>query len=405
MNIKLAWRNIWRNRKRTLISLSSVSLAVVLAVFTRSFQEGSYAKMIENSVGQLTGYINVHQAEYWKEKSLDNGITVSDSLINTIETVDGVTAVDPKIESFSLVAHGNHTKGALVAGIDPDSEDEHVKLSEKIVEGRFIKAVEKGIVLGEGLSKYLKINIGDTLVMMGQGHYGQSAVGAYPVVGIVKLPSPELNKQLVYMPLNLARTYLSFDDGATSLIVRIDDQSRADEINRAINNKIDTTQYLSMTWEEMSPELVQMIEGDKSGGIIMIGILYMIIAFGIFGTILMMTEERKKEFAMMIALGMQKSKIIIISIYETLYINSLGLIIGTIITLPLVVFFNIYPIRVSGEMAASIEQFGMEPVMPTLVDFDIFWEQIVVVLLIIGIAALYPIISIVKLQLIKALRK
>jgi ABC-type lipoprotein release transport system permease subunit len=85
MEIRIAWRNIWRNKKRTLITISSVSFAIVMAVFTRSFQEGTYTKMIENAVGQFTGYVQVHQKDYWNDKTLDNGIVVNDSLLNTIK--------------------------------------------------------------------------------------------------------------------------------------------------------------------------------------------------------------------------------------------------------------------------------------------------------------------------------
>jgi len=405
MNIRIAWRNIWRNRKRTFITISSVILAVVLAVFTRSFQDGSYSKMIENAVGQFTGYVQVHQKDYWDEKTLDNGIEINDTLLQKIISVKNVDGINIRLESFSLASNKNATKGTLIMGIEPKKEANMLNLQQKIVDGENITANDRSILLGSKLASYLKIKVGDTLVLMGQGHWGQSAIGAYPVKGIVKMPAPNIDRQIVFMPLKLAQEYFSFEQGATSIIVKFSDDKFTDNIVSELNTKLDTTQHRAMAWQIMSPELVQQIQSDKSSGIMMIAILYMIIAFGIFGTVLMMTEERKKEFAVMISIGMQKTKLSLISIYEAIMMNLIGVIIGIILSLPLVIYFNINPIRMTGEMATSIEKLGIEPVMPTLISFDIFLNQTIVVLVITCIAAVYPLIAILRMNVIKSLRR
>jgi ABC-type lipoprotein release transport system permease subunit len=105
MNIQIAWRNIWRNKKRTAITISSVTLAVVLAIFMRSFQEGTYDVMIENAVGKFSGYVQVHQKDYWDDKTIDNGIDITDKLIREIESVKGVEGTNLRIESFSLASY------------------------------------------------------------------------------------------------------------------------------------------------------------------------------------------------------------------------------------------------------------------------------------------------------------
>jgi ABC-type lipoprotein release transport system permease subunit len=324
MNFKIAWRNIWRNRKRTFITISSVMLAVVLAVFMRSFQEGSYLKMIENAVGQFTGYVQVHQKDYWDDKTLDNGIEINDTILQRIKSVKNVTDYNLRIESFSLASFRNNTKGTIVMGVEPVKENKMLNIKSRIIKGEYFSENDNSLVIGSKLAQYLDIDINDTLVLMGQGHWGQSAIGAFKIKGIVKMPSPTIDRQIVFMPLKLSQEYFSFDNGATSIIVQFADNSLTETITNELNAKIDTSNYRAMTWQEISPEIVQQIQSDKSSGIIMIGILYMIIAFGIFGTVLMMTEERKKEFAIMIAIGTQKSKLIIISIYEALFINLIG---------------------------------------------------------------------------------
>ena len=405
MNIKIAWRNIWRNRKRTYITISSVLLAVVLAVFTRSFQEGTYAKMIENAVGQFTGYIQVHQKDYWDEKTLDNGITANDALIQSISSVSNIESVNLRLESFSLAAFENNTKGTLIMGIEPENEDKMLKLKSKMIKGSYFTSSDRSIIIGSKLAEYLKITVNDTLVLIGQGHWGQSAIGAFPIKGIIKMPAPNIDRQIIFMPLALAQDYFSFENGVTSIIINTPDGSEAETIVKEINSKIDTTQYRAIGWQKMSPELLQQIQSDKVSGIFMIGILYMIIAFGVFGTVLMMAEERKQEFAIMVAIGVQKSRLLKQTFYETLFMNSIGIIIGILITIPLVIYYHHNPIVMTGDAAQSIEKFGIEPVLPTILSLSIFVNQIIVILTITALASIYSFFSIMKLNVIKSIRK
>ena len=404
MNIQIAWRNIWRNKKRTAITISSVTLAIVLAIFMRSFQEGAYNTMVETAVGKFSGYVQVHQVDYWDDKTIDNGIVVNDKLIQEIESVGGVEGTNLRIESFSLASYKMNTKGTMIMGIEPKKGNEMLGLKSKMIKGEYIDANDQSIILGSELARYLGITVGDTLVLMGQGHWGQSAINAYPVKGIIKMPSPVIDKQIVFMPLLLAANYFSFENGVTSIVVKFDDPSRTHEITQSINSIIDTTQFKAMAWQDMSPEVVQQIEGDKAGGILMIAILYMIIAFGVFGTVLMMAEERKREFAVMVSIGMQKTKLMVISFYEAIFMNLIGVAVGIALTIPIVYYYNVNPIELKGEMAESMLQFGIEPVLPTMLSFNIFFNNTLVILIITGIAAIYPLLSILKMNVIKSLR-
>jgi len=405
MNLTIAWRNIWRNKKRTLITITSVSFAVVMAVFTRSFQEGSYAKMIENAVGQFSGYVQVHQKDYWNDKTLDNGIVLNDSLINTILSVPDVEGVNLRLESFSLASYGKNTKGSMIMGIEPEVEDKMIGLRSKMIKGSYFSKEDKAILIGSKLASYLGITVGDTIVLLGQGHWGQSAIGAYPVKGIVKIPSPEIDKQIIFMPLALAQEFFSFENGVSSIVVKFQDATKTKKITKLINKKLMNSDFSAIGWREMMPEMVQIIQSDRAGGIFMIAVLYMIIAFGVFGTVLMMTEERKKEFAVMVSIGTQRAKLMMISIYETLLINSLAIVLGVIITIPIIIYYSHHPIRMTGESAKSIEKLGIEPVMPTLMDASIFLHQIEVILIIVAVASIYPLISIARFNLIKSLRR
>ena len=163
------------------------------------------------------------------------------------------------------------------------------------------------------LANYLKVGVGDSLILYGQGYHGVMAAGIYPIKGILEFPSPELNKQFIYMPLKTTQELFSAYDRITSLVIMIEDNYQLSRAMRNLKKEINSP-FMVRSWEELQPELVQMIDGDKAGGLFMKTLLYIIITFGILGTILMMVSERKRELGVMIAIGMQRftlSKILI----------------------------------------------------------------------------------------------
>ena len=183
----------------------------------------------------------------------------------------------------------------------------------------------------------------------------------------------------------------------------IDNPKNVDEIKTKIR-KIFNNSYEVMDWAELSPELVQSIQIDNASGIIMLGILYVIIAFGIFGTIMMMTAERVKEFGILISVGMKKWKLELVTIFETLFISFVGVLSGIIISIPLLLYLHANPIPLTGEYAEAILAFGYEPILPFSVNPGIFFAQFWTVLAIALVSAIYPILYIRKLQPVKALR-
>ncbi|HKL32750.1 MAG TPA: hypothetical protein VJ919_09455, partial [Tangfeifania sp.] len=158
--IKLAWRNIWRNKRRTLITAASIFFAVLIAILMRSFQLGSYDNMIDNFVESYSGYIQVQHDDFWEKKSINNTIEFTDSLQQKITGTQNVEAVFPRLESFALASSGNSTKGAMVMGIVPEKENEMTKAEDKIVKYRLTEAVidslEKSGNLPENLMKRIK---------------------------------------------------------------------------------------------------------------------------------------------------------------------------------------------------------------------------------------------------------
>ncbi len=400
---KLAWRNIWRNRRRTLITISSVFFALLLAILMRGLQLGTYDQMIKNSVEQYTGYVQIHQKGYQDDQVLNNAFMPNDSLKKTVLEHDNVKALLPRLRTYSLASADNQTKGALIIGLDADKDNELTKVKDKLVKGRMPKSGEQTVVLAEELANYLKLRIGDTAVFIGQGYHGISAAGLYPVVGIVSYPVPQLNNTLAYMDIQTAQQYLSIDNGLTAWIVMLEEQDEYKETTKGLRSIIPDN-YEVMHWETMQPGVKQGIEADNKSGLIILMILYIVIAFGIFGTVLMMIAERRKEFSIMVAVGMQKTRLAKLVATETMMIALLGIVSAVIVSIPFIWYLHLNPLTFSGDIAHMFAEYGMEPIMPVAFEPGYFLGQTGVVLILTLIAVAWPIMSIFKLDVTKSIR-
>jgi len=381
----------------------SIILAIFLSLFTRSMQQGTFGSMIDNVVKLSTGYIQIHKAGYWENKSINETFLVSDEINKLIYNNKNINSNIPRLESFALASSGNHTKGAMITGTIPELENKLNNYSKKIIRGEFINDNDDSIILGDELADYLKVDVGDSLVLIGQGYHGVTAAGQYKIKGILHLPIPQLNKQLVLMPLKECQYLYASENRLTSISIMLKDPEFLDVTATKIKNNL-SDEYEVMSWQEMNKELVQFVDTKIVGGIIMLSILYIVIGFGVFGTVMMMTMERRKEFAIMVSIGMRKFKLLAVVSLETIFIGFVAVAIGVIITYPILFYLSHNPIELTGEFAKSMETVGAEPLMPFVIKSGMFINQTISVILIAFVAVIYPLFFILKFDVLKAMR-
>jgi ABC-type lipoprotein release transport system permease subunit len=403
MLIQLAWRNVWRNKRRTIITVSSIFFAVLLALFMRSMQKGSYENMIRNSVELYSGYIQIHRQGYWEDRSINNMFKVTDSLRMLTASTPQVEFFFPRLETFVLAASRDISKGVIVIGTSPEEEHRMTKLGERVVKGEYLSVDTRGVMVAEGLADYLQLGINDTIVMIGQGYHGANAVDQYPITAIVRFSNPQQNDNTIYAPIHLMQEFTGAPNLSTALVLSIDDLKELDQVKRLLVSRAGE-KYEVMDWKEMQPELLQLIQSDNAGGVILLGILYMVIAFGIFGTVMMMSMERRREFGVMIAVGMQKSTLTLLLAMETCIIGFLGLVISLVIGIFLLLYMYHHPIPLTGNAALAMEEMGIEPLLPFSLEPGIFTSQMLAIVVIIAICLLYPFWNILKMDPIHALR-
>lgn len=403
MLFKLAWRNLWRQKRRTLLTASALSLALILSLAMRSLQEGTYASNIDNSARFYTGLIQLQHIDFSNSHSIDDLLPASRDFIAPVVNEPKITDVIPRLESFALAAAGDKSKGVMVLGIDPVKEDQYSGLSEKITQGDYLTSGEAQVLVGASLARTMKLTLGDELVLYGQGFRGQTAAGLYTVKGIISFPLPQLESQLVYLPLGEAQQLFSTGEQVTNWVLHTDKLSDVEDVVEQLK-AIYPESVSVQDWQQLSPETAQQIQMDKVGGIFLMYILYGVVGFGLFATIMMMTLERQREFGVMLATGMQRGRLLLLVSIESLLIAMLGIVIGMLVVTPVLTYLLYHPIQLTGETAKLMVDAGFEPILPVMMAPSLYLNQIAIVLLMLVLCLVYPMIRIGRLNLVNALK-
>jgi ABC-type lipoprotein release transport system permease subunit len=388
-----------------MITIASVFFAVFFTVLTMAFTDGQWGRMIENMLRTQTGHIQIHLAGYWDDKVIDNFMEMDSETISHLGEIKHIVNVSPRIETFAMASSDyNVSKGVAVVGIDPQREDDKSSLSKRLVEGSYLTDGDSGLLIGKGLSEYLRVGVGDSLALIGQGYHGAGAVGLYPIRGIVSLVTPEMDKGFLYMSLPAAQEFIGMPDGYSGILIAIDDGRALTETLQAVSEAVDSSVYDVLSWQLTMESLLKQAESDQAFSIVILFVLYLIVSFGILGTVIMMTTERRREFAMMVALGMGKGKLAGCVAIELFIMSCIGLLAGLAVSIPIVAWFAYHPIPLSGELATAMSGYGMEAVIPTSATPQLFINQALIVLAITSLTILYPVRVILKLEINKAIR-
>ncbi|WP_304235390.1 FtsX-like permease family protein [Jiulongibacter sediminis] len=402
--ITMAWRNLWRNRVRTSIMIAATLFAVFLAIIMRSVQEGVYERQIQNMVSYYSGFLQVQNPAFSDEKTIDNSLIFDTDLEQKITSIPEITSYSPRIESFALASSEEVSKGVMITGSDPTLEDELTGLKKRVLEGTYFTADSDELMLGKGLAKYLKVSPGDTVVFYGAGYHASTAVGKYPVAAILEFGAPQLNDNMVYMPLKASQRLFSAPEMATTVAVNLESRKDMKEVQSELQLAIGETGNEVKNWEELMPELVNSIEGDRESGKIMLYVLYMIIGFVIYGTLLMMIQERKREFSMLVAIGMKNKMLSLTLMVECIIMTVIGAIFGSLLSIPITSWLHNSPVKLEGGAGKAYEQVGFEPVITAVTDPALISSQTWVVAIMSIVLSIYPMIKLLKMEPLEGLR-
>jgi ABC-type lipoprotein release transport system permease subunit len=403
--VKLAWRNVWRNRRRSVITILAVTFALMLTVATRGLQLGTYELNIRNVARLYSGYLQIQRPGYLENPTLRASFPYTERLRETLRGEPLVEGFAPRIQAYGLVHHAEKSFGVTILALDPALEPSVSDLFGRIRKGRAPRpGAPDEILVGEDLMRILGASLGDSLVLLAQGFDGFLRDAFFTVVGAYRTGSEAFDRSGVIMPLEAAADLLGMGDrvSVVALSLRsLDDIPRA---RRRLARAVEPLGLRVVSWDEVVPSFKQSIELDNVGGILFLAILVVVVAFGILNTVLMGVTERFREFGVVLAMGMPQATLVAVVALEVAFLLLSGILLGNLLGAGICWYFREHPIRFSGEFAAIYEEYGFLPLMVATLKARIFLNSTLSIAVAGLVAALYPLWKVARLEPLKGIR-
>jgi putative ABC transport system permease protein len=403
--LALAWRNIWRNKRRSLLTLMAVAASCTLLIFMMAMQKGSYASMIKNTVGAQTGHIQVQHVDYIEDGALESALSGPGDIMAAVSNVPGVLAVAPRISAPVLASHSNHTFGALLLGVDPELEKGFSKIPHVVSAGRWLKADDKeGVVLGHLLATNLAVGVGDELVFLGQGRDGSTAAARQTVRGVFRFGMDEMDRAVLVGHIAMLQETHAMEDAATAVAVMLTGDRQRTAAAAAMRAALKEESDLAVReWPELLPGVMQTIRMDWNTGLIMYAVLVLVVAFGVANTFLMAFLERIREYGVLLSLGMGPVRMGLMAYTESVLLTLAGLAVGTGLGSAWA-----YWLQVQGwEFAAEghlTSKYGVDPILYGELSWEVVGWAVGIVFVMTVAMAVYPAAKASRLRPVEAMR-
>lgn len=404
MLFALAWRNVWRQPRRTALSLISIVIASAITIFLLALQQGSYGAMKENVLSLLDGFAQVQPEGYADDPSLRKAIDEPDALAARLEKLEAVTAAAPRASTYVILSNGPRSYGSAVIGVDPSVETKISTLDASIKEGRYLKPGDDGVtVIGAGLARNLKLKIGDELTMLGAARDGSVAADIVTVVGMFSTGAPEIDRQVIETPLSRFQSIFAMEGEANMIAVK---GRRLADIQKALpelRTIAEEEGLVLRNWAELEPALHDVIVLDASFSVLLYVSLVVVVVFIILNTLLMSVLERTREFGMLMAIGMRPSEIGRMVWLELLFLAGIGAGLGIALGAGITAWVEGRGIVFSGA-EALFSQWNM----PSTLYPDLTWTTALAgplaIACSIGLAGLVPYARVRRLEPVSAMR-
>lgn len=405
ITLRLAWRNLWRQPRRTLLTLGAMVFSNILLAFMVSLQFGMYGLMIDNTLGMLTGHVQVQAAGYLEDKKMRHSIPAAVQLGQALSTALPGAAVTVRGNGFALASSENRSFGILVMGVQPASEPGVSTLPGLVREGRYLRnsnAYE--VVIGSVLARNLRVGVGDELTFIGSGRDGSFAAALVTVVGIIHSGMTELDRSIAQMPLGSFQETFYMDGHGHEIVIKTADLSRVDEVRDHIETLLPGDGGLvALDWNRIQPGLKQSIQADLFSAWFMYGVLIALVAFGVLNTVLMSVLERTREFGIVMSLGLTPGRLGRLVLLETAIMGIIGLVVGVTIGALIVSWASFNGISFPG-MDEMGSQFNIPSrIYPSITAFQLSLGPLIVFAATLA-AAVWPALRLYRLDPVQAMR-
>ena len=405
MIVALAWRNLWRQPRRTLLSSLAIAFTSAFLIFMPSLQNGSYNAMIENTLRLFDGYGEVQQPGYLDDPKIRSTISDYSQLQKDLEQIPELDGISARAIGYALLATEKRNYGAQIAGVQPKNEPHVSTVAHNIHKGRYLQGIDSPeIVLGETLARNLGVSIGSQVTLLGMGRDGSLAVDSLTVVGEFATGIHSMDRLLAEIPLERFQNTFSMPDQVHALVMGGTSLSQFQKLLPQVRLIAAKSQLIALDWKQLQPGLLQAILLDISSAILIYVAMIVVVSFSLLNSLLMSVLERTREFGMLMALGMRPGIIGRMVWLETIMLLAFGLALGMLLGYAVSEYYA--TVGIHFQQAETIfEQFGLPGAMYPEVSALTLLAGPGVIAVCIVLAGAYPILRIYRLQPVTAMRR
>lgn len=395
MMIRMAWRNLWRQKRRTMITAFTIAFGVLLSTTFTGLADFTYNNAINSGAALGYGHITIEPKGYNDTPTLDRRLRDADLLQRRVAGIPGVTGTTVKIVGQAMFASAVKNVGGTFMGIDPAHETRaHNLILRSLVDGSLFRTTEgRSAIVGTGMAERLNLELGKKLVYTATDVHGEIVSEIARVAGIFRTGVSEVDDHVILLPIDTVRTALHYRPReATIVSIFIHDQRQAERIRDRVVAAIPETGDEVLTWSETQPDLAAVITMDKTGHYLIQILVSLLIAAGILNTILMSVLERTREFGVMMAVGMSPGRLFRLVLTESFMIGLVGLAVGILLTAPWYLYMHRVGIDFSGLVGGDYSVGGVlvEPVIRIRLYPETVGRILIVLFTLTLTAGLYP---------------
>ena len=397
----MAWRNLWRHSRRTVVTVAAMTLALFVLILYTGLLEGYLQNMEGNVLDLEVGDVQVHAGDYLNRPSIYTRIENPGELIDTLGS-QGYRAT-ARLLGGGLVAAGESSAGVSFRGVDVDRDREVSKIGKHVSQGAWLDPADpKGVVLGRRLAQTLNVRTGDELVFLSQAADGSMANDLFEVRGILLGVGDATDRSGVFLTAEAFRDFFSFPDGAHQIILRRAGEQELDDVVvavREVASELDTK-----TWRELMPTMATLIDSTRSIVQIVFYVVYVVIAILILNAMLMAVFERIREFGVLKAIGVSPGTVFTIILVEAALQTALAISIGVALSVPGLWYLTKVGIDTGALGGISLMGVAFNQIWYAVVTPYTYWGPIVALIVMVVLAVLYPALKAARLTPIEAMR-
>lgn len=402
MLIKIAWRNIWRNKRRTLIVLTSIVVGLLAILLNNSLSIGMIHQVFTNQIGSHISHIQIHKNGFTDNNIVQNYLPDHSRVENALKRNPLIESYSRRVITFGLLSSASNSSGTNIIGIMPEEEEKVTKIKISIVEGSYLSGEKREIVIGRKLAEKLEVGLGDKVVAMASALDGTVGADVFRVVGLYETFSSEFDKYSVYVSLANAQELLALGMNISEFAMITKDVERVTQIRDDLISQLDES-YEVLSYDEIVPLLVMQMDIHAQSMFIVYIIVGAAMIFGIVNSMLMSVFERIQEFGVLMALGMKNTRIFLMVVSEAFLLGILGSVIG------LAIGYVIYvPLSHSGldlsVFSEALTAFGAGATIYPVLTIQAVLSSIVIIPFIAVLGAIYPAFKAIRLQPVNAIR-